>query len=173
MVQLAIRCHPCVSVSADELERWLEQQVRELRAEAPHGTVRLSRLTEGRPGTDLEPGWLVELELAEEEPLLAGDRLADALRDMRLLGLQPTLLVPIHLSDWARQFAAAPEAVPSESIRSNGRSTVDQMGEGSFPASDPPAVWTWEAGGAREPMTGRDGGFPRFERRERPTGRAA
>jgi hypothetical protein len=94
MVQLAIRCHPCVSVSADELERWLEQQVRELRAEASHGTVRLSRLTEGRPGADLEPGWLVELELAEEEPLLAGDRLADALRDMRLLGLQPTLLAP-------------------------------------------------------------------------------
>jgi hypothetical protein len=94
MVQLAIRCHPCVSVSADELDRWLEQQVRELRAEAPHGTVRLSRLTEGRPGADLELGWLVELELAEEEPLLAGDRLADALRDMRLLGLRPTLLAP-------------------------------------------------------------------------------
>ena len=92
MVQLAIRCHPCVSVSADELDQWLEQQVRELRADAPHGTVRLSRLTQGRPGADLEPGWLVELELAEEEPLLAGDRLADALRDMRLLGLQPTLL---------------------------------------------------------------------------------
>jgi len=94
MLQLAIRCHPCVSVSADELDRWLEQQVRELRADAPHGTVRLSRLTQGRPGADLEPGWLVELELAEEEPLLAGDRLADALRDMRLLGLQPTLLAP-------------------------------------------------------------------------------
>jgi hypothetical protein len=94
MVQLAIRCHPCVSVSADELDRWLEQQVRELRADAPHGTVRLSRLTQGRPGADLELGWLVELELAEEEPLLAGDRLADALRDMRLLGLRPTLLAP-------------------------------------------------------------------------------
>jgi hypothetical protein len=75
-------------------DRWLEQQVRELRADAPHGTVRLSRLTQGRPGADLELGWLVELELAEEEPLLAGDRLADALRDMRLLGLQPTLLAP-------------------------------------------------------------------------------
>jgi hypothetical protein len=94
MLQLAIRCHPCVSVSADELDRWLEQQVRELRADAPHGTVRLSRLTQGRPGADLELGWLVELELAEEEPLLAGDRLADALRDMRLLGLRPTLLAP-------------------------------------------------------------------------------
>ena len=94
MVQLAIRCHPRVPVSADELERWLEQQVNELRAEAPHATVRLSRLTQGRPGAELDVGWLVELELAEGEPLLAGHRLADALRDMRLLGLQPTLLAP-------------------------------------------------------------------------------
>jgi hypothetical protein len=94
MVQLAIRCHPRVPVSADELERWLEQQVNELRAEAPHATVRLSRLTQGRPGAELDAGWLVELELAEGEPLLAGHRLGDALRDMRLLGLQPTLLAP-------------------------------------------------------------------------------
>ena len=94
MVQLAIRCHPRVPVSADELEHWLDQQVHHLRAEAPHATVRLSRLTPGRSGADLDVGWLVELELAEGEPLLAGHRLADALRDMRLLGLQPTLLAP-------------------------------------------------------------------------------
>jgi hypothetical protein len=94
MVQLAIRCHPRVRVSVDELEGWLELEVDELRASAPHGTVRLSRLTQGRPGADLDVGWLVELELAEDEPLLAGHRLADALRDMRLLGLQPTLLAP-------------------------------------------------------------------------------
>jgi hypothetical protein len=94
MVQLAIRCHPRVPVSADELEHWLAQQVDDLRAEAPQATVRLSRLTQGAPGADLEIGWLVELELAEDEPLLAGHRLADALRDMRLLGLQPTLLAP-------------------------------------------------------------------------------
>lgn len=25
-----------------------------------------------------------------------------------------------------------------------GRPTVDDMGEWSFPASDPPATWTWE-----------------------------
>jgi hypothetical protein len=95
MVQLAIRCHPCVPVSTEELERWLERQAHDLRAEAPQATVRLSRLTHGRPAADhLDVGWLVELELAEEEPLLAGHRLADALRDMRLLGLQPTLLAP-------------------------------------------------------------------------------
>jgi hypothetical protein len=92
MVQLAIRCHPRVPVSADELEHWLEQQVHDLRVEAPRATVRLSRLTQGAPGADLKIGWLVELELGEHEPLLTGHRLADALRDMRLLGLQPTLL---------------------------------------------------------------------------------
>jgi hypothetical protein len=94
MLQLAIRCHPCVPVSADELEPWLEQQLDELRADAPHGTLRLSRLTQDAPGLELEVGWLVELELPEGEPLLAGRRLGDALRDMRLLGLQPTLLAP-------------------------------------------------------------------------------
>jgi hypothetical protein len=94
MVQLAIRCHPRVPVSADELEGWLERQVDELRANAPRGIVRLSRLTQGRSDAGLDVGWLIELELDEREPLLAGDRLADALRDMRLLGLQPTLLAP-------------------------------------------------------------------------------
>ena len=94
MVQLAIRCQPCVPVSADELQAWLELEVHVLRKAAPRGTVRLSRLTQGGPSADLEIGWLVELELDDEEPLLAGHRLADALRDMRLLGLQPTLLAP-------------------------------------------------------------------------------
>jgi hypothetical protein len=94
MVQLAIRCQPCVPVSADALQGWLELEVHELRAAAPHATVRLSRLTQEGPSADLEIGWLIELELAEGEPLLAGHRLADALRDMRLLGLQPTLLAP-------------------------------------------------------------------------------
>jgi hypothetical protein len=94
MLQLAIRCHPCVPVSADELEPWLEKQLDELRADAPRGTLRLSRLTQGAPDLALENGWLIELDLPEGEPLLAGRRLADALRDMRLLGLQPTLLAP-------------------------------------------------------------------------------
>ena len=94
MVQLAIRCQARVPVSADELERWLERQVHDLRVEAPRATVRLSRLTQRGPSADLEIGWLVELELAAGEPLLAGHVLADALRDMRLLGLQPTLMAP-------------------------------------------------------------------------------
>jgi hypothetical protein len=91
MVQLAIRCHPRVPVSADELEGWLERQAEELRANFPQSIVRLSRLTRGR-GADLDVGWLIELEL-DDEALPQGP-LADVLRDMRLLGLQPTLLTP-------------------------------------------------------------------------------
>ena len=94
MTQLAIRCHPLAPVAVDELERWLERQVNELRVEAPHGTIRLSRLTQALIRADPCVGWLVELDLAEGQPLLAGTLLADALRDMRLLGLQPTLLAP-------------------------------------------------------------------------------
>ncbi len=94
MVQLAIRCQPRVPVAADELQGWLERQVEELRVEAPHATVRLSRLTQGGPSAELDIGWLVELEIGEDEPLLVGHGLAHALRDMRLLGLEPTLLAP-------------------------------------------------------------------------------
>jgi hypothetical protein len=94
MVQLAIRCHPCVPVSARELESWLQREVDDLRAAAPRATVRMSRLTQGRREAGLDAGWLVELELREGEPLLAGDRLPEILSDMRLLGLQPTLLAP-------------------------------------------------------------------------------
>jgi hypothetical protein len=111
MVQLTIRCHPRVPVSAEELERWLDQQVEGLRAEAPQGTVRLSRLTQELPSIDVGIGWLLELELPEDEPLLDGDRLAAVLRDMRLLGLQPTLLAPYELSTWtAGQRDGAAEA---------------------------------------------------------------
>jgi hypothetical protein len=94
MTQLAIRRHPGVPDAADELEGWLEREVDELRPAAPGATVRLSRLTQSGPDDEPDVGWLVELELARGEPLLAGHRLADALRDMRLLGLEPTLLAP-------------------------------------------------------------------------------
>lgn len=91
MTQLVIRCQPRVPVSPDELEGWLELEVKDLRAQAPQATVRLSRLTQDGRDSQLDIGWLIELELTPDAPLLAGDRLARALRDMRLLGLQPTL----------------------------------------------------------------------------------
>jgi hypothetical protein len=113
MVQVTIRCHPLVPVPADELEHWLSAQVHHLRAEAPQGTVRLSRLTQELPTTDLDVGWLLELELPEDEPLLSRRRLAEALTDMRLLGLEPTLMAPVELSGWsAPKSDSAAAAVP-------------------------------------------------------------
>jgi hypothetical protein len=91
MVHIAIRCQPRVPVAADEVEGWLELEVHELRKAAPHGTVRLSRLNQEAPSSDSGGGWLVELELDDHDPLLGGDRLTDALRDMRLLGLEPSM----------------------------------------------------------------------------------
>jgi hypothetical protein len=99
MVELAIRCHPCVPVSADELEGWLEQQLAELRATAPQGIVRLSRLTQERPDTNIVIGWLIELELHPSEAPLTRERLGEALRDMRLLGLQPQVLTPLAATE--------------------------------------------------------------------------
>jgi hypothetical protein len=133
MVQLSIRCHPFAPVSADELEQWLERQVSHLREEAPQGTIRLLRLTQERPDASLVIGWLLELELPEDEPLLARDRLADALRDMRLLGLQPTIFAPLNLSGGSHSgnghAAAASDdgfSKPNGSPR-NGRRTLDPM----------------------------------------------
>jgi hypothetical protein len=99
MIQFAIRCHPSVPVAPDELEHWLEQQVADLRAAAPGGTVRLSRLTQGFPSGDVDVGWLLELELSDSERLLIDDRLTEAVRDMALLGFQPTVLAPLEASD--------------------------------------------------------------------------
>jgi hypothetical protein len=113
MAQFAIRCHPCAPVAADELGRWLERQVNELRTEAPHGTIRLSRLTQGPLRADLYTGWLIELDLPDGEPLLTGDRLAHALTDMRLLGLQPTLLTPALQGERSAANGAAPHPSPS------------------------------------------------------------
>jgi hypothetical protein len=94
MVKLAIRCHPYAPVAHEELERWLERHLDELREAAPHATLRLSRLTQGGPTADIEIGWLLELEQVNGEPLLNGEQLANSLRDMRLLGLEPTVLTP-------------------------------------------------------------------------------
>jgi hypothetical protein len=103
MVQFAIRCHRYVPVDVDELEHWFEQQILDLRTDAPDGTVRLSRLTQHLPSRELDIGWLLEVEVPETQSALARDRLLVAVRDMRLLGLQPTLLTPFGVAEWRGQ----------------------------------------------------------------------
>jgi hypothetical protein len=92
MSQLAIRCHPCAPIATEELEQWLEQEVEQLRASAPHAVLRLLRLSQRLPTGEAGIGWMIELDAANGEAALDENRLAAVLRDMRLLGLQPTLL---------------------------------------------------------------------------------
>jgi hypothetical protein len=77
----------------DEVETWLEREIDELRAEQPRGTARLFSLTQHLPSSDAELGWLLELELPDGESPLSDGRLNEVLRDMRMLGLTPTLLI--------------------------------------------------------------------------------
>ncbi|MEX2194536.1 MAG: hypothetical protein WD844_04545 [Thermoleophilaceae bacterium] len=92
MQQVSIRCHPYAPVSTEELEQWLSREVERLRAAAPQAAFRLLRLTQTVPTGEMDVGWLIELDAAGGEPPFDRDELAAVLRDMRLLGLQPTVL---------------------------------------------------------------------------------
>ena len=91
MSQIAIRCHRCAPVAADEVEQWLADELERLRSEAPTAVLRLLRLTQHAPTGEVEIGWLIELEPANGEPQFDSAILAPVVRDLRLLGLQPTL----------------------------------------------------------------------------------
>ncbi len=112
MLQLAIRCQPRASISLDELEGWLELEIHELRAAVPRSTVLLSRLAHRGRSADSEAGWLIELQLAEGESLLGEGRLAGVLRDMRLLGLEATLLTADASRNEEDRLQAAPGSGP-------------------------------------------------------------
>jgi hypothetical protein len=99
MRQIAIRCHPSVPVDPGELEDWLEGQIEQLRGQAPGATVRLARLTQQLPSSEIHLGWLLELELIETNGVRAEAQLGEVVRDMRLLGFQPTVLTPVKAGD--------------------------------------------------------------------------
>ncbi|MDQ3933140.1 MAG: hypothetical protein M3340_00745 [Actinomycetota bacterium] len=99
MVELAIRCHPSVPVPDEELEVWIERQLADLRATAPNGIIRLLRLTQSLPSTEIAGGWLIELALDPDEAPLTGERLGEVLRDMRLLGLDPHVLTSLGTTE--------------------------------------------------------------------------
>ncbi|MDQ4081872.1 MAG: hypothetical protein M3123_03140 [Actinomycetota bacterium] len=92
MSRLAIRCDPGTSVATEEVESWLQRELERFRAAAPHASIHLHRLTETKSTAETGDGWLIELDSGYEQDPVDRDRLAAALRDMRLLGLRPTLL---------------------------------------------------------------------------------
>jgi hypothetical protein len=88
---VTIRCHPQAPVASGDLEAWLENALERVRDELASPTsVRLFRVSQRLPsGRDLA-GWLVEID-SREARLATGLDLDALIRDMRLLGLQPTL----------------------------------------------------------------------------------
>jgi len=124
MTSVAIRCHPCVPTSGVALEEWLEERLAELRERIPQAIVRLDRLTQELPSGTSGDGWFLEVQLPRASPSLGRGAVAEVLRDMRLLGLSPTVLAPVSGDE--------------------AESVADALGRASFPASDPPAAWNWE-----------------------------
>jgi hypothetical protein len=107
MDQFAIRCHPCTPISAGEVDTWLGAQVDALRAGASGATLRLFHLTQTLPTGETELGWLIEVDAAGGAAPVDEDQLERLLRDMRLLGLQPTVLEPTVGVVSARHESAA------------------------------------------------------------------
>lgn len=96
---LIVRCRSCTPASAGELTEWLEDKVAELREGTPGLLARLTRLAQDLPGATVDDGWLLEFELPREREdsafTLLMSALGETLRDMRVLGFDPTLLVPV------------------------------------------------------------------------------
>jgi hypothetical protein len=93
MAQLAIRCLPRVPVDTDDIELWLQRELQMVRGSLPGGIVRLSRLTQTLPTTEINVGWLFELEVNDDDERLSlAERITPLLTDLRLLGLQPALM---------------------------------------------------------------------------------
>ncbi len=97
---LLVRCRSCTPASTVELTDWLEGKVTQLSTDTPRAAVRLTRLVQDLPTATLDDGWLIEISLegerGEDSDSLAAS-LEEILRDMRIIGLDPTLLVPKRL----------------------------------------------------------------------------
>jgi hypothetical protein len=108
---LVIRCRTCTPASTVELTGWLEEKAAELRKGTPRLLVRLSRLAQDLPEATVDDGWLIEVELqgerAEGPFALLMASLTEILCDMRILGLDPTLLVPVRLPVGEPHLASA------------------------------------------------------------------
>jgi hypothetical protein len=103
MTQIAVRCRAKDRGSGVRFEQWLEQR----RAASPilmtDGTVRVSRLCPAVVTVRGGGGWLIEFELRREESQLDWQDVAAMVTDLRLLGLEPTILAP-----WAAAVGRTP-----------------------------------------------------------------
>jgi hypothetical protein len=101
ITQLAIRCRAPDHQSAVRFERWLGQKRASSRIVMTDGTVRVSRLAPALVTVRAGTGWLLEFGLRQEGSLPDGQCLAALITDLRLLGLEPTILTPPDPGSWS------------------------------------------------------------------------
>lgn len=92
MSQIAVRCHPYAPVATEEVQRWLTEEVGRLREDAPDAAIRLLRLSQAGPEGEIGVGWQIELGVTMADSPLDPQSLSELLGDLRLLGLQPSVL---------------------------------------------------------------------------------
>lgn len=92
MSQIAVRCHPYAPVATEEVQAWLTEEVRRLREDVPDAAIRLLRLSQAGPDGEIGVGWQIELGITLAEAPLDKQSLSELLGDLRLLGLQPSVL---------------------------------------------------------------------------------
>ena len=124
---LLIRCRSCTPASTVELTGWIEDKVAQLSTSTPQAAVRLTRLVQDLPTATLDDGWLIEIRLEGEHEEEHSDSLTasleEILRDMRILGLDPTLLVPetLPLGDEEPVLAVRGARMKLETARADSR----------------------------------------------------
>jgi hypothetical protein len=111
MSQIAVRCHPFAPVASEELQGWLTTEIARLRDDAPEAAIRLLRLSQPGPEGEIEVGWQIEIGVAPPVSPLDDRSLGELLRDLRLLGLQPTVLQAGSFGSTALEFAERDGAV--------------------------------------------------------------
>ncbi len=92
MNQIAVRCHPFAPVAPEELQSWLTSEIERLRDAAPEAAIRLLRLTQPGPEGEIDVGWQIEIGAGSPVPPLDERSMGELLLDLRLLGLQPSVL---------------------------------------------------------------------------------
>src|SRR5262245_27471571 len=91
-------------LSADEAERWARTEVQRLLAGAAVGAARLTRLESASPRLGCAWDWLAELEITVPAGIDAG-ACADWLADLRLLGMQPVVMLAASAIDLREEQA--------------------------------------------------------------------
>jgi len=74
------------------VQKWLTAEVGRLREDAPDTAIRLLRLSQAGPEGEIGVGWQIELGITMPEAPLDQQSLSELLGDLRLLGLQPSVL---------------------------------------------------------------------------------